>query len=82
MPDVAPFVEVYLAAPLPQQQPNSRIASIDGSTDTVETTMSIEDLKAENMRIASHHGAAEKRPQSGVSRADRALQTCLREHAD
>lgn len=82
VPDVAPFVEVYLTAPLPQQQPNSRIASTDGDAGTIETTMSVEDFKAENMRIASHHGAAEKRQQSGVSRASRALQTSLREHVD
>jgi hypothetical protein len=35
--------------------------------------MSIDDFKAENKRIARYHGAAEKRQQSGVSRAIRTL---------
>lgn len=69
VPDVSPFVEVYLTAPLPQQQPGSRIASVQSGSEVTETTMSIDDFKAENQKIASTHGAAEKRqlPDVGLS---------------
>jgi len=64
VPDIAPFVEVYLTAPLPQQKPDSRIASIGGIT---ETTMSIDDFKADNNKIASAHDTAQKRQLPSVS---------------
>lgn len=67
VPDVSPFVEVYLTAPLPQQNTGSRIASVDSGSEVIETTMSVEDFKAENAKIASSRGSAEKRQLPDVS---------------
>ena len=76
----ARFVEIYLTGPLPQHQLNSKIMTDDGNAGIRETTMVIDDSKAENERISSHHGAAEKRQQPGASRASGALQTSVHEH--
>lgn len=65
VPDVTPFVEVYLTAPLPQQKPDSRIASINSKI--THTTMSVDDFKAEIAKVASSRAGAEKRQASGVS---------------